>query len=206
MCVPKSSCMPRRLVLVLLVLFLLPTPTSGAQGFSLSPGDALFWKGPYVEQASGRTWRYGIRIERPAYRLRVGLDHAEVGDVYDVEIAEPGGRRYTFSTGTGLYSDEYAVRNPSTGTWLVIVRAEDVTESAFRMRAKLEARPPSLGTKTGPVLPNLQALPAHDPSFLLPVTNGSTDGDPQGIDLGGAESCHPEERVEEGAVRCLRVA
>jgi hypothetical protein len=40
----------------------------------------------------------------------------------------------------------------------------------------------------------------------MPVTNGSTDGSPQGVDNGGGESCHPEEHAEDGAVRCLRFA
>lgn len=82
--------------------------------------------------------------------------------------------------------------------------AEDVTDSAFRVRAKLEADLPSLGTKNGRVLPNLQVLPPHDASFLFPLPNGSGDADPTGMSIAGRASCHPEEHVEDQAVRCLR--
>jgi len=133
----------------------------------------------------------------------VGLDHPEVSDVFDVTVTAPNGATTLFSPGTGLYSAESLHLDPRPGIWRVRVHAEDVTDSAFRMRAKLEARPPRL--PNGKVLPNLQVLPPHDASFLFPITNGTADPC-QGVDLQGAESCHPEEHAEEQAVRCLRFA
>ncbi len=191
----------------MLALLVLPQAAQGAQSLSLSAGQAAFWNGPRVEDGSGQSWTYRIRVTERAYRLRIAIDHPEVGDVYEVEVTDPDGRRSTFSPSTGLYSAEHVTRDPAVGTWRVEVRAEDVTDSAFRMRAKLEARPPSFGaTGKQPVLPNLQVLPAHDASFLFPVTNGSADVEPTGLDLAGAESCHPEEHIEDGALRCLRFA
>jgi hypothetical protein len=193
-------------------------PLTAAEGasepreFKLDPGESVFWNGPYIKnsaEASTRgcpevpCWDYRLRVTEKAYRLRIGIDHPAVSDVFDVTVTSPGGTTTSFSPGTGLYSAESLHPFPAPGIWRVRVHAEDVTQSAFRMRAKLETRSPHLGS--GKVLPNLQVLPPHDASFLFPVTNGTTDPS-QGLDLQGAESCHPEEHVEELAVRCLRFA
>jgi len=170
----------------------------------LQPGDAVFWTGPFVE-ASSATWSYRFEVVRPAYRLRVGLDHPEVDDDYVLELTLPDGTTRNLSAGGGLYSRELLIENPAPGNYRVDVTAQDVTESDFRVRVKHESRKPSLGTRTGAVLPNLQVLPPHAASFLFPVTNGTTDP-PQGADLIGRGSCHPEEHVEDRAVRCLRFA
>ena len=178
-------------------------PAGGAPSISLEPGEARLWKGPHLEGGSD-TWTYEIDVSGAAYRLRIGLDHAEVGDAYSFEVFDPSGTsRGIVTLGTGLYSGEFAHGDPDEGTWRVEVRADNVTDSSFRMRAKLEARKPPLGTKKGPVLPNLQVLPPHEATFLMPVTNGSQGDPPQGAP---GDSCHPEERAQDGAVRCLRFA
>lgn len=180
--------------------------------FTLATGQSLFWNGPHVGSSDegGRCngdpcWTYELDVAR-GYRLRIGIDHPEVGDVYTVEVEPPQGSSFRFSPGAGLYSEEAVREDPEPGIWRVTVIATDVTDSAFRMRARLEREEPSLGTKNGPVLPNLQVLPPHEASFLVPLTNGSTDGEPQSADASGAGSCHLEEYVEDGAVRCLRFA
>lgn len=202
-----------RIVLLLVVALGVLSPASGAsraEHLSLGRGDAVFWDGAHVETANGdcsagTCWTYELEIEETAYRLRIGIDHAEVGDSYSFQVFGPDGdSRGTFATGTGLYSMESLHLNPDPGTWEIRVTAESVTDSTFRMRAKLEARPPGLGVKKGPVLPNLQVLPPHEASFLMPLTNGSQGDPPQGAE--GGDSCHPEERADEGAVRCLRFA
>ncbi|MDQ3981093.1 MAG: hypothetical protein M3271_00255 [Actinomycetota bacterium] len=184
----------------------LAAPAGGAAGgVSLGAGEAAFLKGPHIEQASGERWTYEIEVEERAYRLRVGVDHPEVGDAFSFQVFDPDGmRKATVNLGAGLYSGESLHLNPAIGTWRVEVSANDVNDTAFRVRAKLEARRPRLGTKKGPVLPNLQVLPPHEASFLMPLTNGSQGDPPQGVE--GGDSCHPEERAEDGAVRCLRFA
>lgn len=181
--------------------------------FTLRAADAVFWNGPYTKDSTtdpaaegcggSPCWNYNLQVVESGYRLRIGIDHPEVSDVYQVRVTSPGGTIQTFTPGTGLYSQELLEPRPEKGPWHIRVTANDVTESAFRMRAKLEAKRPSIGK--GDVLPNLQVLPPHDATFLFPATNGTTDP-PQGIDLAGAESCHPEEHVEDQAVRCLRFA
>ncbi|MFN2389429.1 MAG: hypothetical protein ABR575_07490 [Actinomycetota bacterium] len=187
-----------------------PAQPAAARAAGLAPGDAVFWDGPFVESSSvgggcggDPCWDFRIEVEAPAHRLRIGIDHPEVGDVFEVEVSAPGGAAAgSFSPGAGLYSAEHLVEEPDPGTWRVRVIARDVTASAFRVRAKLEARAPRLHAVNGRVLPNLQVLPPHDASFLTPITNGSGDEIPEGFD--GGSGCHPEEHAEDGAVRCLR--
>ena len=181
----------------------LVAPASGADPIELSPGQAKFWNGPHVE-SGGDSWTYEIEVGGSAYRLRIGLDHAEVGDAYSFQVFGPDGNHEgTVDLGTGLYSGEFMQEGPAAGTWRVEVSADQVTDSSFRMRAKLEARKPSVGTKKGPVLPNLQVLPPHEATFLMPVTNGSQGDPPMGAP---GDSCHPEERAQDNAIRCLRFA
>jgi len=199
--------MRRFLALLLVALVAAPAFAAERERFVLRAGDAVFWDGPHVESSTGgESWTYEIEVMERGYRLRVGIDHPEVGDVYDVRVSGPDGSGTTFSSGEGLYSAERLMLDPDVGTWNVTVTPERVSDSAFRMRAKLEARPPSLGVAKGPVLPNLQVLPPHEATFLTPVTNGAFANDPQGLDLQGAESCHSEEHAEDAAVRCLRFA
>ena len=204
----------RRWSILALSFLLLPLPTAarGESRLSIGAGEAVFWDGPFVESASStgcgedNCWTYELRVEEPGYRLRIGIDRPEIGDVFVAEIHAPDGTQVgSISPGSDLYSDEY-LGKPRVGVWRIEVRAETVSESAFRMRAKLEARKPSLGIRTGRVLPNLQVLPPHEASFLKPITNGTTPGEPVGLENGGTDSCHPEERQEEAAVRCLRFA
>lgn len=192
--------------LSLVAALLTPTVADGAPELRrLAPGDATFWTGPHVEGPVTQTWSYSFEVTRPAYRLRVGIDHPEVDDDYSLDVLRPDGTSSGTSAGGGLYSNEVVLGDPEPGIYRAVVTGTDVTDSNFRVRAKLEAQEPALGTRRGPVLPNLQVLPPHEASFLFPVTNGTMDP-PQGADLMGAESCHPEEHVEDLAVRCLRFA
>ncbi len=196
----------RRLLLVGL-LFAMPLPSLAAEPrLHIGPGDALFWSGPMVESSSGdASFDYKLQVGGGGERLRIGFDHPQVGDTFAISVDGPGaGESASFSVGPGIYSGEETFDSPQAGTWKITVSASTVTDSAFRMRAKLEERLPSLGVKKGPVLPNLQILPPHDASFMIPVTNGAADSDPTGIDAAGQGGCHPEEHVEDQAIRCLR--
>ena len=178
--------------------------------YLLPPGKALFFSGPVVDQSSGnncdtaRCFTYEFSVTESAHRLRIGLDKPEIGDVFAARITGPEGDGAEISVSADLYSEETNILDPVPGTWKIVVRAQEVTESAFRVRVKLEDRPPSLGVRKGPVLPNLQILPPHDASFLYPVTNGASAGMSVGANTMGTASCHPEEYAEDRAVRCLR--
>ena len=174
-------------------------------------GGTLFFDGPVVESSNGTScdeatcFTYEFTTTDFGKRLRIGLDKPEIGDVFVAEVTDPRGGTRTLPVQADLYSAETIVGGPPRGDWKIVVRAEDVTNSAFRLRVKLETRLPKLGVKKGPVLPNLQILPPHDASFLYPVTNGAA-GTSVGADTAGTASCHPEEYAEDRAVRCLRFA
>jgi hypothetical protein len=180
--------------------------------YVLKGGAALFFNGPVVESSSGTScdeatcFTYEFSVTERGKRLRVGLDKPEIGDVFVAQVTDPDGDTRSLPVQADLYSSETIIDSPPRGLWKVVVRAEDATNSAFRLRVKLEDRLPSLGVKKGPVLPNLQILPPHEASFLYPVTNGAAAGTSMGADTAGMVSCHPEEYVEDGAIRCLRFA
>ena len=192
------------------LVFAIAPASAKAPREQLGAGDAAFFEGPVVKESSGSSCdaaeciTYEIDLKASGQRLRVGLDKPEIGDVFSARIEDPSGEAYSIRVPADLYSQEVEVYDPRPGVWKIVVRADSVTNSAFRLRAKLEDRQPSLGVKRGPVLPNLQILPPHDASFLYPVTNGSTAGNSVGANTMGAASCHPEEYVEDRAVRCLR--
>ena len=203
----------RRSIALALTGLLLPFTAALASTkplYVLPAGEALFFSGPIVEQSSGndcdtaRCFTYEFSVSDAAHRLRIGLDKPEIGDVFVARITPPDGGSNEIRVPADLYSDEVNILDPVVGTWKIVVRAQEVTESAFRVRVKLEDRPPPLGVKRGPVLPNLQILPPHDASFLYPVTNGASAGNSVGANTMGTASCHPEEYAEDGAIRCLR--
>lgn len=170
----------------------------GGTAFVTGPGSA-----PNACPAA-RCWDYVLDVARGGTRLRLGVDHVLVGDVFTVEVSDPAGDDTTFGPGDSLYSAERLFDDPAPGRWRVRVAAADARDERFRLRAKLEGRPPRA---TGRVLPNLQVLPPYDFTFMAPLTNGSTGGAPRGGPAtGGPASCHAEEVVEERAVRCLRMA
>jgi hypothetical protein len=198
-----------RRLLVVCVVALLPLPALAADQpeVRLAAGESAFWSGPFIQQSSGDSWTYEIAVTERAYRLRIGFDHPDVEDNFQVRIIDPDGdTAASLGPGAGLYSAEFRKESAETGTWKVEVVATEVAESGFRLRAKLEAQEPSIGHGKAPVFPNLQVLPPHAASFLMPVTNGTTADRQIGVDVAGRHACHPEEVVEDQAVRCLRFA
>ena len=161
----------------------------------VSAGRPAFWSGRGDAE-------YTLDVRGRADVLRVAIDHVVVGDVFRIQVTDPRGGSLSASPGDGLYSAEVFVDDPVPGRWTVSVTAQSPVDGRFRVRAALEAVPRA--GKHVAVLPNLQPLPPYDFTFLTPLTNGTTGGAPQGVD--GPTSCHPEEVVEERAVRCLRMA
>lgn len=197
--------MRRFSLLVLAAALVVPIQAGAApQRKALHLGGTAFWTGPYTEAASG-DWTYLLQVAPGGKRLRIGLDHPEVDDDFSMRITGPASTTRAVDTAGGLYSSEVLIADPPPGVYELRVIGNSITDSDFRVRAKLEAQPPSLGTD-GLVLPNLQVLPPHEANFLFPVSNGGFGDPPQGLDLEGRASCHPEEHVEEIAVRCLRFA
>lgn len=194
----------------LVVLTAIAPASAGSSSHDVAPGGTAFISGPKIEASSGnncdqaKCFTYRLNVADDGHRLRVGLDKPEIGDVFVARITDPEGNSSQITAYADLYSEEINIDDPAPGKWEIVVRAQEVTESAFRVRIKLEDGPPSVGVDRGPVLPNLQILPPHDASFLYPVTNGAFGGTSIGANTLGTASCHPEEYAEDRAVRCLR--
>lgn len=174
-----------------------------AQRGRLERGDSVFWTGPLVDQSQGdKKFTYKIEVAQRGYRLRVGLDKPEIGDAFTGRLYDPSGNLVdTFGPPINQYSAESVQYDPDRGVWKLVVEATEVTDSAFRVRAKLEASEPSL-TGRRVLTPNLQILPPHDASFYTPISNGLQGGEP--VYAEGGTGCHAEEHSEDGAVKCLR--
>ncbi|MDP9431745.1 MAG: hypothetical protein M3P91_03240, partial [Actinomycetota bacterium] len=182
---------------------------SRSTGSAVGLGRSAFWSAgaPTCGAVNQLCWEFPLHV-RDAGDLRVSIDHATIGDVFTGELFAPNGESFgTFSPQRGLYSAELPVEDAAAGRWKVRVTAPDnVADRRFRMRAAIQRPAPQPRTRVL-LRPNLQALPPHDISFRFPVTNGSTDAAPTGfLSPGGLVSCHPEEAIEERAVRCLRMA
>src|SRR5687767_4266576 len=140
----------RLLLPALLLAAFIPDAAAETRPLELSAGESVFWSGPVVDSSSGtscgsaRCFTYRLDVTEPGYRLRIGIDRPEIGDVFVAEITEPDGTRVSITPRDDLYSAELLAPDPVGGTWRIVVRAEEVTESGFRLRAKLEDEPPPL--------------------------------------------------------------
>lgn len=179
-----------RLALVLLVLAgsawgAGPATAEPATVGELAQGEHVFWKGPYTQReavpaadlcdVAGPCWTHRLDVaEAPRGRLRVAVDWPSDTNSFGLELHDPFGRLAASGSGSGRWSVELFVPDPTPGAWTVRVIPEDVTASAFRARAKLDPAPspPAEPTK---LLPNLQALPPWD-SASWPRSTASSGG------------------------------
>lgn len=188
---------------------------------SLKVGDAAFWDGAYVEGytplpfqgsdpcAQDQCWEYRLRLDGPGDRLRVAIEVPMRDDRFDFEVIDPSGKQVARSANMNQYNAEVFVGKPRRGTWTIKVSTDDATDSAFRMRAKLE--PPSRAPRTVRVQPpNLQVLPPYEFGFVAPANPLNAQYPPDdvnpGLEVAGIApvSCAADETVEDQVIRCLR--
>lgn len=192
-------------------------PTVG----SLRVGDAVFWNGVQVKGYEpppvmapdpcdeGQCWSYGLRLEEPGYRLRVAIDVPMRDDEFTFELLDPQGGRAATETNSGQYNTEAVVIQPKAGLWTIKVSTGDATDSAFRMRARLEPKP-RVDDSRRLTPPNLGVIPPFEFGFVAPANplNGSWPPDdlnpPLQVGPVAPVSCAADEMAEDGAIRCLR--
>ena len=133
----------------------------------------------------------------PGARFRIQVKKEPAGPIEEVCVYPPDCPGEVVPNGG--YSTEMFVPSPAAGVWTVTVIPTDVTDLAFRMRARLEPQP-----TPAPVylqLPNLRIIPPYELTFTAPAYPFGPAG-PPGV------SCMPEEMAPppggEGAVTCLR--
>ncbi len=192
---------------------------------SMNVRDSLFWDGPHVESSGApagwlASWYAGqgctsgvfscfdftFDVAGRADRLRIAFDHPDLRDTFSFEVYDPNGRYESGHTsgsgaGSGLignYSREVFIKEPTPGTWRVHVIADHVTDSSFRMRAKLyDVVPP---TGKGLLFPNLRVIPPFEMTFDQPVSIAGP-GAPSPV---REASCMADEVAEHQARVCLR--
>lgn len=161
--------------------------------------EPVFWDGPFIEQAGfpfplgavggdpalcdvdpSRCVSYAIDVLEPAAVLRVGIDIPNVRDLMRLHLFDPAGD-VVVSEGWETWDYEAIVADPQIGRWTAIVEFGDVTQTAFRMRAKLEAAPKK-AEDVQELVPNLRMTPPHQFGW----------------------TCDPRETVAYGAQSCLR--
>lgn len=188
---------------------------------SLGIGEAAFWDGEYVAGYqplpllgpdpcdAEQCWEYRLRLEEAGDRLRVAIDVPMRDDRFDFEVLGPGGRGSARTSNLNQYNAEVFLGKPARGTWTIRVWTDDATESAFRMRAKLEGRGPQ-HKRVRSTPPNLRVVPPFEFGFVAPANpfNGAYPPDDvnPGLEVAGVApvSCAADETAEDGAVRCLR--
>lgn len=178
----------------------------------LSPGESVFWKGPFVDRAvvgsrevcgvAGPCWSYELDVKPgAASRLRVAIDWTTNTNAYNLELTDPSGQVVARERGRGAWSNEVFATDPAPGSWTVTVIPEDVTASSFRARAKVE-RPAQPPERRRLLRPNMQVNPPWDPTMVAPVAPFSgRPADAFGIH---PMSCTLDETVVNGSRRCLR--
>jgi hypothetical protein len=200
-------------------------PASGGEVIApLAVGQAMFWKGGYV--ASGMvkdssmcnndcpTWK--LQVAPGGGRLRVALDTPSREDTFGIDLIDPSGAVASSAATNNQFDAETFAGKPAAGTWTVRVVPQQVTDAAFRLRAKLEGALPALPAGHVALLPNLKAVPPMELGFVAPANplNGVYPPDTVNppLDVLGIHpiSCAPDEMAPvelggAGAHRCLRL-
>ena len=196
---------------------------------SLSVGQAKFWDGGYVPSAlttelpdsvaCGHTkcFTWHIKIPGQGYRLRAAMETPSREDTFTIELADPSGAIIDSRSDSTVFDEEVFAHKPVAGTWSVTVIPRDASYATFKMRAKLEATPAKVASKTL-LLPNLQATPPYEFGFVAPANPANGLYPPDTVNppldvLGYAPvSCTADETVNitnaavgtEHPSRCLR--
>jgi hypothetical protein len=89
-------------------------------------------------------------------------------NTFELDLVDPAGKVTSVSNNNAFDAEAYVVA-PAAGTWTLRVMPQGVSNASFRMRAKLEAAPPQLPKGHVPLLPDLQADPPTEFSFVAPA-------------------------------------
>jgi hypothetical protein len=165
---------------------------------TLRPGGAAFWSATAARANGGGLREYRIAVREGGYRLRVAFDHPDYRVPVYGTLSDPKGKEVA-----GLYgynSGEAYVLHPAPGTWTLRMSAAP-DDSEFRMRAKLEGRPPAKPRKPVALLPNLRLVPPYEFTFKGPVSGSRAIVMGPGVP---GVSCTADDRAEQAGIKCLR--
>ena len=200
-------------------------PSASTAPPGLRSDQSVFWNGAFVDSGNVEDPAlcdkptpcptYPLVLAEPGARLRVAIDTPSREDGFAVDVIDPKGVTRATTSNANQFNAEAFVEKPQAGTWKVRVRPVGATRAAFRMRAMLE-RAVVKPSGTGPLLPNLRAVPPYEFTFTAPANplNGLYPPDTANppLDVAGVHpvSCTADEAAPvaaggAGAVRCLRL-
>ncbi|MBA2608574.1 MAG: hypothetical protein H0U92_06525 [Actinobacteria bacterium] len=206
----------------------LPTAASPAQAappMALTLGDAVFWSGVHIANGAVNnsaactastcpTWP--LKVVGGAARLRVAIDNPVRSNTFTLEVVDPAGAPVGSAATNNAFAAEVLVPKPAAGSWTIRVVPTSVTDSGFRMRAKLERNIPALPSGKVAQLPNLKTVPPYEFGFIAPANPLNAVYPPDTVnpplDVAGSHplSCAADEMAPVsagggGATKCLRL-
>lgn len=196
-----------------------------APAMSLKVGQAVFWPGVSVQNATVASSSactaatcptYALRVAPGAARLRVAIDQPSRENTWEIHVLDPKGVAQASAVTSNAFAAEALVAKPTPGTWTVRVVPSSVDESGFRMRAKLERVVPTVPAGKVALLPNLKTVPAYEFGFIAPLNPLNAVYPPDTVnpplDVAGIHplSCAADEMAPliaggGGATKCLRL-
>ncbi len=194
-------------------------------GMALKLGQAVFWTGPHIASASvsnsaactpATCPTYPLTLAAGGARLRVAIDHPSRENSFTVEVLDPKGEVAGSLQTSNQFAGEVLIPKPAAGAWSVRVVPTDVTDSGFRLRAKLERVVPKMPAGKVPMLPNLRTVPPYEFGFIAPANPLNAVYPPDTVnpplDVAGVHplSCAADEMAPVaagggGATKCLRL-
>jgi hypothetical protein len=200
------------------------TAAPAATNPPLMPGNFRFWDGTTVQSGdvqtssecgvTGPCYTWPLKVGPGGRELRVAIDTPARTNQFELDVVSPSGTTTSTVTSNEFDAEAY-VHKPEAGTYTIRVMPQDVSYASFRMRAKLEgplATPPAHKVM---LLPELEADPPTEFTFIAPANpaNGLYPPDTVNppLDVLGVHplSCTADEMapttVQGGAAtRCLR--
>jgi hypothetical protein len=208
----------RILFIAACVAAVLPKPASAAPpSMSLGLGQSAFWPGAFVADGSKTAaFEWPMHVAGGAARLRVAVDTPMRTNTFALDLIDPSGATSASAATNNSFDAEAFVEKPVAGVWTVKVTPQSVSNSTFRMRAKLESALPGSPAGKVALLPNLKAVPPFEFGFVAPANplNGLYPPDTVNppLDVAGVHplSCAPDEMAPvelggSGAHTCLRL-
>jgi hypothetical protein len=208
-------------------LVVVPSSSAGAVdfGLKLTLGRAVFWPGVHFESAAvsddaacttATCPTYPLTLAGGAARLRVAIDNPVRSDTWTLEVLDPSGKVVGSNATSNQFASEVFIDKPVAGTWTVRVVPTSVTNTSFRLRAKLERTIPANPTGKVALLPNLKTVPPYEFGFIAPLNPANAAYPPDTVnppmDVAGVHplSCAVDEMAPVaagggGAAKCLRL-
>ena len=200
-------------------------PAAADLGLKLTLGRAVFWPGVHFDSAAvsddapctaSTCPTYALNITGGAARLRVAIDNPVRANTWTLEVLDPSGKVAGSDSTNNQFASEVFVDKPAAGTWTVRVVPTSVTDTDFRLRAKLERTLPTKPAGKVALLPNLKTVPPYEFGFIAPANPLNAVYPPDTVnpplDVAGVHplSCAADEMAPVlagggGATRCLRL-